>query len=127
MYSFLLECTRGPADRQAGSVDFKRMSRLSQLEKLHAADTRDADVMYMLAHEHAKSGRFGDAVEWYDRCLAQDPDYVYAFFHKARAQQASGDAASALQTAKSGLARAGQIGHAKASSELVSLIDELEG
>jgi tetratricopeptide (TPR) repeat protein len=103
------------------------MSRLAQLEKLHAADESDADVMYMLAHEHAKSGQVAEAVEWYDRCLARDPDYVYAYYHKARALQTADDVGSALETARAGLARSRQIAHAKAQNELAALIDELEG
>lgn len=103
------------------------MSRLAQLEKLHAADESDADVMYMLAHEHAKSGRYAEAVEWYDRCLARDADYVYAYYHKARAQHSAGEIAPALETARAGLGRSRQIAHAKAQNELAALIDELEG
>jgi tetratricopeptide (TPR) repeat protein len=103
------------------------MSRLAQLEKLHAADPADADVLYMLAHEHAKTGDRDAAVRWFDRCLDADPRYVYACFHKARAQQSAGDLSAALATARDGLARAHSLGHSKAASELASLIDELEG
>ncbi|MBL8745985.1 MAG: tetratricopeptide repeat protein [Phycisphaerae bacterium] len=102
------------------------MSRLAQLEKLHAADAADADVMYMIAQEHAKAGDFDSAIAWYDRCLAADPKYVYAFYHKARAQQATGDVPAAVQSARAGLARARELGQAKAQSELASLLDELE-
>lgn len=102
------------------------MSRLAQLEKLHAADAADADVMYMLAQEHAKAGDFAVAVSWYDRCLTADPAYVYAFFHKARALQAAGDSTAAAATVRTGLARARELGQSKAQNELASLLDELE-
>lgn len=102
------------------------MSRLAQLERLHAADAGDADVMYMLAQEHAKAGNYAGAVSWYDRCLAADPGYVYAFFHKARAQQAAGHLPAALESARAGLVRARELGQAKAQNELASLIEELE-
>lgn len=103
------------------------MSRLAQLEKLLAADPADADVLYMLAQEHAKAGHHAGAIEWYDRCVEADPRYVYAFFHKARVQQAAGDAVGAAATAREGLARARGLGHAKAANELAGLLEELEG
>ncbi len=102
------------------------MSRLEQLERLHAADAADADIIYMIAQERAKLGDLAAAVNWYDRCLAADPYYVYAFYHKARAQQSVGNRHAALTTARQGLALAAKLGQAKASSELNSLIDQLD-
>ncbi len=102
------------------------MSRLDQLTKLLAADPADADVMYMLAQEHAKSGDHATAVSWYDKCLAASPAYHYAFFHKAKSQEAAGDVAAALATLREGRARAIKAGDAKASSELSAYLDELE-
>ena len=79
------------------------MSRIAQLEKLLEVDPADADVLYMLAQEHAKRGAHGAAVEWYDRCIAAEPTYAYAYFHKARAQEASGDLSSARATLRAGM------------------------
>lgn len=103
------------------------MSRLAQLEKLLAADPADADVMYMLAQEHAKAGDFAAAIGWYDRCLTASPAYHYAFFHKAKAQESLGDVGAALTTLREGRSRAMKAGDAKASSELSAYLDELEG
>lgn len=102
------------------------MSRLSQLEKLHAADPNDADVAYMLAHEHAKSGNTPTAVHWFDTCLKLDPTYHYAFFHKAKALSADGDVENARGVLRDGLARATKDGNAKAMSEIAALLTELE-
>src|ERR1043165_786287 len=76
------------------------MPSIEQLEKLLAADPRDAFVLYGLGQEHAKRGDVARAVEFYDRCLAADPGYCYAFFHKARALEVAGrkgEAAGALR------------------------------
>lgn len=102
------------------------MSRLSQLEKLHAAEPNDADIVYMIAHEHAKSGNLPLAVQWYDRCLAMDETYHYAYFHKAKAQQGAGEFDRARDTARAGLERAKKDACAKATNELGSLLMELE-
>lgn len=100
---------------------------MEQLQKLHAADPSDADVLYMLAQEHAKAGRYDEAVAWYDRCLEADASYHYAFYHKARAQQSAGDDAGAIATLKAGFARARSAGDAKATSEIGAFLDELGG
>lgn len=103
------------------------MSRVPQLMKLHAADPADADVLYMLAQEHARAGDQAEAQSWYDRCLSADGNYLYAYFHKARSQQAAGDAAGALATARAGHALARTRGDTKATNELAGLVDELGG
>jgi tetratricopeptide (TPR) repeat protein len=102
------------------------MSRLAQLLKLHEADPRDADVLYMLAQEHAKAGDTAAAVQWYDRCIALDPHYHYAYFHKARALESAGDVPAALQSLRLGLAQARAASASKAMNELAGYIDQLE-
>jgi hypothetical protein len=105
------------------------MPSIAQLEKLLAADPRDAFVLYGLAQEHAKAGGpagHGRAVEFYDRCLAVDPLYCYAYFHKARSLVAVGLGAEAAQTARAGIAAARKAADAHAEAELTGLLDELE-
>lgn len=102
------------------------MGRLAQLEKLLAADPGDADVLYMLAQEHMTAGDARAAVGWYDRCLAADPEYHYAYYHKARALEALGEIPGALATLRAGLARADAARNAKAVSEVSVYIESLE-
>lgn len=102
------------------------MSRIAQLEKLYAVDPADADVMYMLAQEHARAGDHGRAVEWYDKCLDADGAYHYAYFHKARSREAAGDKPGAAATLRAGLARARGAGDAKAAGEIEGYLESLE-
>lgn len=102
------------------------MSRLAQLEKLHATDPTDADVAYMLAQEHAKAGNTPAAVHWYDTCLKLDPSYHYAYFHKAKALRADGAVSEAVAVLNAGMAKATRDGNAKASSEISAFLFELE-
>ena len=94
------------------------MSRLEKLNQLHDTDPSDADVLYMLAQEHAKEGDHDQAITWYDACLHSDPGYHYAFYHKARSQEARGDAAGAVATLHEGLERAQGDGQEKAVGEI---------
>lgn len=102
------------------------MSRLAQLEKLHASDPADADIAYMIAQELAKERRYDEAVAWYDRCLALDPAYHYAHYHKARALEEAERVDEAVSTLRAGLAAARSAGDAKASNELGAYLDQLE-
>lgn len=103
------------------------MSRLDQLMKLRAVDETDADVPYMIAQEHAKLGDYAEACSWYDACLALDAGYHYAYFHKARALQESGDIDDARRTLESGLERSRSDGNQKAVNEISGYLAELAG
>ncbi len=82
-------------------------------------------MLYGIAQQHATAGHYTEAIGFYDRCLAADPAYCYAYFHKARAQQALGAIAEAIATAKAGEVAARAAGDGKAGGELASLLDEL--
>ena len=102
-----------------------RMPSLEQLEKLLAADPNDAFVLYGLAQEHARSGNFAKAVGFYDRCLAADPAYCYAYYHKAKAQEAMGREADAVESLRAGAAAARQAQDDHAFSEISAYLGAL--
>jgi tetratricopeptide (TPR) repeat protein len=102
------------------------MSRLEQLEKLRAADPTDSDVPYMIAHEKAKAGALGESVEWYNRCLELDPDYLYAYFHKAKTLESLDQPEIAAAALEEGLGRAKRAGNAKAIGELGEYLTQLQ-
>lgn len=102
------------------------MPSLRQLEDLLLNDPADPFLLYGIAQEHAKAKNTAKAVEFYDRCLAADPGYCYAYFHKARAMQEGGDVEGAVRTVKEGLVAAKRVGDSHAASELAGLLDELE-
>ncbi|MEZ6190137.1 MAG: hypothetical protein R3C45_02480 [Phycisphaerales bacterium] len=102
--------------------------RLEQLHKLHAADPADADVTYMIAMEHVRSRglpRHHQMARHDPR--AQNPDYHYAYFQKAKAQSQMGDDDAATATLKLGIEKAQQAGDGKAVSELGDLLAEIQG
>jgi tetratricopeptide (TPR) repeat protein len=101
------------------------MASIEQLKRLYEADPTDPFAPYALAQEYAKQGDHGRAVEHYDRCLALDPDYLYAYFHKARSLEAAGRVEDAAAALRAGAARAG--GDAKARDEMAAYLRELEG
>lgn len=102
------------------------MPSLDELRRLLQADPADPFVLYGIAQEHAKRREWAQALDFYDRCLAADPDYCYAYFHKARAQADSGDLPAALGTLRAGLQASRRAGDHHAASEIQGLLDELE-
>ncbi|MCC6949853.1 MAG: hypothetical protein IT433_00245 [Phycisphaerales bacterium] len=102
------------------------MPSLESLHRLLEATPGDPFVPYAIAQEHAKQRAFAEAVAWYDRCLAVDGAYCYAYYHKARAQLAMGGRADALRTIEAGRKQAAASGDGHAGAELSALRDEIE-
>lgn len=101
------------------------MPSIEQLERLLALDPNDAFVLYGLAQEHAKAGDTAQAIAHYDRCLKADPTYCYAYYHKARALEAAGQASDALATLRLGAEAAQQHQDAKAAGEIAEYLASL--
>lgn len=102
-------------------------SRLDKLRAMHEADPTDADVPYMIAQERAKEGAHEEAIAWFDKCLEIDPSYHYAYYHKARSQQAAGEPLHAVDTLHVGREKAAKDNAQKAVSEIDTFLAELEG
>jgi tetratricopeptide (TPR) repeat protein len=101
------------------------MPSIDSLLKLLQAEPNDPFLLYGVAQEHAKLGHTDKALEFYDKCLAVDPNYCYAYFHKARALQDAGRDSEAAAVARDGLAAAKRAQDGHAASELSGLLDEL--
>ena len=102
-------------------------TRLERLRKLHGADPSDADVCYMIAQELGKADEHAQAIEWYDKCLAADAAYCYAYFFKAISLNELGDKPGAVVTLDAGLVHAHASGHPKSISELSALLEQMSG
>jgi len=99
--------------------------RIALLQKMLDAEPEDAFCLYSMGQEHAKQGALLEAVQWYDRTLASDPDYCYAYFHKARALEQLGKVEDAVSTLRCGLEHARSCGDSHAASEIASYLDSL--
>jgi len=101
------------------------MPSIEQLEKLLSLDPLDPFLLYGLAQEHAKAGNTSKAVDLYDQCLAADPAYCYAYYHKAKAFLAAQNPELAIQTIQAGIVAARTHRDHKALGELEALADEI--
>ena len=100
--------------------------RIAQLQSILQSEPNDAFCLYGLAMEYAKAGQHGLAIEFFDKTLAVDPDYLYGYFHKAKSQEEAGDRFAACSTLRAGLQRAKAGGDAKAANEISGYLDQLE-
>ncbi len=100
--------------------------RLASLLRLNAAEPLDGFVLYGLAQECQKLGRFSEALEWYDRTITADPAQCYAYFHKAKTLEAANRASEAPAVLRAGLARARELKDHKAANELEAYLDDFE-
>src|SRR5438309_9561491 len=103
------------------------MPSIPSLLKLLETDPNDPFLLYGLAQEYAKAGDTTRALEFYDKCLAADPAYCYAYYHKARAQLGTGERDAAVATIRDGMTAAKKAGDGHAASELSASRDEVDG
>ncbi len=101
------------------------MPSIERLEKMLALDPSDTFVLYALAQEHAKAGDHSLAVEFYDRCLAVDQAYCYAYYHKAKSLEELERGGDAVATLRAGLEAAKGAGDGKAMGEIAGYLDAL--
>ena len=102
--------------------------RIAKLEKLLAVEPNDAFVLYSLAQEHGKSASSESvetALRFYDRCIASDENYCYAYYHKAKLLADVDRAPEAVAVLKAGLKVARSVKDGKAANELSALLDQL--
>lgn len=102
------------------------MPTLEQLQKLLAAEPNDPFTLYAVAQAHGARGEHEQAVEFYDRCIGADGDYVYAYYHKARSLAALKRVEEARTAIRAGLDAARRSQDAHASRELEELLESLE-
>lgn len=99
--------------------------RLAQLMRMADAEPGDPFFPYGIAQEHARAGRHDEAIAWYDRTVAVDPGYCYAYFHKARSLEELGRIDDACAALRAGIERARTAGDRHALSELSGYLDQL--
>ncbi|MDP7005209.1 MAG: hypothetical protein QF718_03250 [Phycisphaerales bacterium] len=99
--------------------------RISKLRNLLDQDPHDAFCMYGIAMEHAKNGRFDEAVAWFDQTIETDSTYCYAWLHKAKCQHDNDDSKSASSTLEEGIKQAREQGDLHAAEEMSSYLNSI--
>lgn len=98
---------------------------MSQLQKMLEKTPGDPFLLYGIAMEHKKAGEDALAIEFFDKTLAIDPGYCYAYYQRGMVLEASGDEDGAKKCYRDGIEAAIKKGDAHARSELQTALDLL--
>jgi len=83
----------------------------------------DPFLLYGMGMEYKKGGDLSQAVAYFDRTLAADPGYCYAYYQKGQVQEAMGDPTAAKETYRQGIAAAVRKGDEHAKGEIEGALE----
>ena len=96
--------------------------RINQLRNMLESEPDDTFCLYGIAMEYAKDGQSDRALAHFDRTIEVDPDYCYAYYHKARCLIDLDRTEDARATLETGLAQARSCGDVHAEGEIEALL-----
>ncbi|MAT81890.1 MAG: hypothetical protein CMJ29_09650 [Phycisphaerae bacterium] len=96
--------------------------RINQLRNMLESEPNDTFCLYGIAMEYAKTGQSERALAHFDRTIEVDPDYCYAYYHKARCLMELDRTEEARSTLEEGLSHARSSGDIHAEGEIESLL-----
>jgi tetratricopeptide (TPR) repeat protein len=77
--------------------------RIEVLKSILAQKPEDRFARYGLAMEYGKAGRHEEAVAEFERLIAEDPGYSYAYFHCGQSLEKLGRVEDARQVYRRGI------------------------
>jgi Tfp pilus assembly protein PilF len=83
----------------------------------------DTFLLYGIAMEHKKAGDAARAVEYFDRVIALEPGYCYAYHQRGLVHEMTGDAEAAKRSYREGIEAARRTGDAHAEVEIQAALD----
>ena len=101
------------------------MPTIQQIEALLENEPDDVFLNFGLAMAFASAGELEDGIARFDRTITLDPNYVPAYFQKARLLANRGDDDAAKAALKQGLATATAVGDEHAFGEMTEFLESL--
>lgn len=93
-------------------------NRLEQLREFLAAQPGDPFLKYAMATEYLKLGDQDHALSWFERLLAEHPDYLGTYYHIGKLYEALGRMQDAADSYTKGVRLAREQGNQHTLSEL---------
>lgn len=100
-------------------------SRLEQLLEFYREDPADAFTQYGIALEYNSRKDFPEAVQWFERLRATQPDYVPTYYMLAGVYRAMNNPRNAEEIYRLGQTAARKAGDHHAFAELSAALEEL--
>ncbi len=101
------------------------MDKLAALSAILTQSPTDAFARYGLAMELVAQSRIPDALTEFDRCIADNPDYVPAYQMSAQTMAAHSQPEAALERLHQGIAAANRTRNQHALAEMEALREDL--
>lgn len=101
-------------------------SRREMLEEMLAADPKDTFLRYGLALEFAREGQPHEAVTRLRALIADEPNYVPAYFQAAQILLKEGENQPAAELLRGGIATAQAKSDFHAAEEMTALLEQIE-
>jgi tetratricopeptide (TPR) repeat protein len=101
------------------------IDKLAALQAMLAEQPSDPFLLYGIAMEHKKRNDTAQAIEYFDRCIAADPKYCYAYYQRGQVQELAGDTEGAKSTYRRGIDAAAKSGDAHAREELTAALSQI--
>lgn len=100
--------------------------RLQQLQQMLDKSPRDTFLLYGIAMEHKKAGEVAPALEYFNRVIALDPGYCYAYHQRGLLHESTGDVEAAKRSYREGVEAARRKGDAHAQGEIQAALDMID-
>ena len=100
--------------------------RMSKLSAMLEKQPNDPFLLYSIGMEHKKADDPARAIEFFDRTLAADPGYCYAYYQKGQVLESAGDAESAKRVYREGIEAAVRVGDDHARGEIQGAMEMLD-
>ena len=95
------------------------------LSQILTQDPTNAFARYGLAMELVSQGKIPEGLAEFDRCIADNPDYVPAYQMSAQTMAANANPEGAIGRLHEGIATANRTGNQHALAEMEALREEL--
>ena len=100
--------------------------RLGKLMAMLEKSPNDPFLLYGIGMEHKKIGDWKGAIEYFDKTIAADAGYCYAYFQNGQTFEAAGDLGGARAAYQAGIAAATAKGDAHAREEIAGALGMIE-
>ena len=101
------------------------MDKLAMLSQILTQDPTNDFARYGLAMELVSQGKIPEGLTEFDRCIADNPDYVPAYQMSAQTMAANANPESAVARLHEGIATANRTGNQHALAEMEALREDL--
>ena len=102
------------------------MSRIDMLKKMYEENPKDSFVLFALAKEHQNLNEDQISLDYFQKLLEVDENYVGAYYHLGKLYESMDDLGKAMSTYRKGMQIAGAQGDQHARSELAGALMNID-